>query len=187
VNRPAVAGLAAVALLGAGCASPRMVPVPWLTAGPSCVVSVPSRDLLIGVALSGGGSRAALFGAAGLEALATVRTSDGGSLLDQVGFLSSVSGGSLAATYYAINKPSRAAPVLAPDGTLSEAYRAFFAQAAGLLGQDFESEMIRRQLTSFRWSSSTISPTTSGERSSSRGGRSPFLATSRAARSCSSR
>jgi hypothetical protein len=68
-----------------------------------------------------------------------------------VGVLSSVSGGSLTAAYYAINKPPRAVPVLAPDGTLSEAYRAFFAGAAGSLGQDFESAMIRRQLTSFRW------------------------------------
>ena len=38
---------------------------------------MPERDLLIGVALSGGGSRAALFGAAGIQALAGVQTADG--------------------------------------------------------------------------------------------------------------
>jgi len=39
---------------------------------PSCQTAVPNRDVLLGVALSGGGSRAALFGAAGLEALARI-------------------------------------------------------------------------------------------------------------------
>jgi hypothetical protein len=76
----------------------------------------PTGDTVVGVALSGGGTRAALFGAAGLQALAGVRMADGGSLVDKITYLSSVSGGSLAATYYALKKPGRAVPVLDADG-----------------------------------------------------------------------
>jgi hypothetical protein len=103
------------------------------------------------VALSGGGSRAALFGAAGLEALGRERAPDGRSLLEHVGYLSSVSGGSVAATYYGALKPTRETPVLAPDGALSEEYRAFFERYKTALAQDFESALIWRQLATFRW------------------------------------
>jgi hypothetical protein len=81
----------------------------------------------VGVALSGGGSRAALFGASGLEALAQVRGPDGASVLDQVSYLSSVSGGSVAASYYAMKKPSKGTGVLGPDGALTDDYKTFFA------------------------------------------------------------
>jgi hypothetical protein len=47
-------------------------------------------------------------------------------LIDQISHLSSVSGGSIAAAYYALKKPCREVKVLNADGTLSEAYRAFF-------------------------------------------------------------
>jgi patatin-like phospholipase/acyl hydrolase len=82
--------------------------------------------VLLGVALSGGGGRAALFGAAGLEALARIQMPSGASLIDQISHLSSVSGGSIAAAYYALKKPGREVKVLTADVTLSEAYRAFF-------------------------------------------------------------
>jgi len=142
-------------LLG-GCASPHVFRVPRATAPPSCLVSVPAQDEVVGVALSGGGSRAALFGAAGLRALADLRLKDGSSVLERVGYLSSVSGGSLAAAYYALNKPPRSVPVLTPDGTLTEAYRGFFDRYTGALSQDFESALIRRQLVSFRWLNSAL-------------------------------
>ena len=97
----------ACALLATGCATAVAYRAP--VAGPqtTCVTPAPERDLVVGVALSGGGSRAALFGASGLEALAQVRGPDGASVLDQVSYLSSVSGGSLSASYYALNKPPR--------------------------------------------------------------------------------
>jgi hypothetical protein len=50
----------------------RYIPVKRADAVASCQTAVPNRDVLLGVALSGGGSRAALFGAAGLEALARI-------------------------------------------------------------------------------------------------------------------
>jgi hypothetical protein len=63
---------AALGLLGAltltGCASAVAFRVPQAGTETACVTPAPDREVLVGVALSGGGSRAALFGAAGLEA-----------------------------------------------------------------------------------------------------------------------
>jgi predicted acylesterase/phospholipase RssA len=55
---------------------------------------------IVGLGLSGGGSRAAVFGAAGLEALWEH------GLLSQATHLSSVSGGSFASSYFAANHPA---------------------------------------------------------------------------------
>jgi len=129
----------------------------------TCMTTVPQRDLLLGVALSGGGSRAALFAEAGLEALAGLRTADGVSVLNKINHLSSVSGGSLSATYYVLKKPGRDVPVLNPDGSLSEAYRAFFDQYRTELSQDFETSLIWRQLLSFRWINSALAARTLAE------------------------
>ena len=65
-------GLACAVFLS-GCARAHYAQVKGADAIGPCQTVVPERDLLVGVALSGGGSRAALFGAAGLEALAGVR------------------------------------------------------------------------------------------------------------------
>jgi hypothetical protein len=107
--------------------------------------------LVVGVALSGGGSRAALFGASCLEALAQVRAPGGASVLDQVTHLSSVSGGSVAASYYAMKKPSKETAVLGPDGALTNEYKTFFAGYKDNVSQDFESALLWRQIGSFRW------------------------------------
>jgi hypothetical protein len=152
-----------VALLLSGCASAHYFPVPRADAIGGCQTPVPERDTLIGVALSGGGSRAALFGSAGLEALAGVRMPDGSSLLEHVNHLSSVSGGSIAASYYALKKPGRDVKVLNLDGSLSDAYRAFFDQYRAAISQDFESTLIWRQLLSFRWINSALAAKTLAE------------------------
>jgi len=141
----------ACALLATGCASAVAYRVPKAGPETTCVAPAPDRDVLVGVALSGGGSRAALFGAAGLEALVRVRAPGGGSVLEQVTYLSSVSGGSLAAAYYASQKPPRETQVVTPDGALTEDYQAFFTKFKRLVSQDFESAMIWRQIGSFRW------------------------------------
>ena len=121
-----------------------------------CLTAVPDRDMLVGVALSGGGSRAALFGAAGLEALARIPMPDGTSLIDHISHLSGVSGGSIAAAYYALKKPDRQVKVLEADGTLSEAYRAFFERSWADLSQDFQTPFVWRRLLSFRWLNSAL-------------------------------
>jgi hypothetical protein len=111
------------ALMLAGCASATAFRVDRSDVIGPCQSAVPDRDVLFGVALSGGGSRAALFGQAGLEALARLRTADGASVIDKISHLSSVSGGSIAAAYYALKKPGRDVKVLNADATLSDAYR----------------------------------------------------------------
>src|SRR5438552_7497061 len=159
VGSHAVAGLVGAVLL-AGCATAHYVQVVRADAIGPCAATIPERDVLVGVALSGGGSRAALFGAAGLEALASLRTADGASFIDKIAHLSSVSGGSLAASYYTLKKPGRDVPVLAASGELSEAYRAFFEQYRNDLSQDFETWLIVRQLLSFRWINSALAART---------------------------
>ena len=141
----------ACALLATGCATAVAYRAP--VAGPqtTCVIPAPDRDLVVGVALSGGGSRAALFGASGLEALAQVRAPGGASVLDQVTHLSSVSGGSVAASYYAMKKPPKETAVLGPDGALTDDYKTFFAGYKDNVSQDFESALLWRQIGSFRW------------------------------------
>jgi patatin-like phospholipase len=147
----------------AGCASAHYLTVKRVDVPGPCMTTVPERDLLLGVALSGGGSRAALFAEAGLEALAGLRTADGVPLINKINHLSSVSGGSLSATYYVQKKPGREVPVLNPDGSLSEAYRAFFDQYRTELSQDFETALIWRQLLSFRWINSALAARTLAE------------------------
>ena len=154
--------LTAVLLL-TGCASAHVLPIPRATGDTPCLSSVPEQDLLFGVALSGGGTRAALFAASGLEALGGLRTADGASVLQKVTHLSSVSGGSLAASYYTLKKPGREVPVLGPNGTMSEAYRTFFTQYRTDLSQDIENALIRRQLLSFRWINPALAARTLAE------------------------
>src|SRR5215212_9564244 len=64
-------------------------------------------DVLVGLAFSGGGTRGAAFAHGVLQELdqTTVRTRAGThSLLDNVGFVSGVSGGSVAAAYFGLKK-----------------------------------------------------------------------------------
>jgi hypothetical protein len=144
------AGLAC-ALLATGCVSAVAFQARRVGPETTCITPAPERDLVVGVALSGGGSRAALFGAAGLEALGRVRAPGGGSVLEQVAYISSVSGGSLTAAYYGLHKPPRETPVLTPDGAMTDAYQTFFTGFKEKLNQDFESALIWRQIGSFRW------------------------------------
>ena len=157
----------ALALVGGvlltGCASASYIAVKKTDTPGPCVADVPARDLLFGVALSGGGSRAALFAEASLEALAGLRTADGVSAIDKINHVSSVSGGSLSASYYILKKPGRDVPVLKPDGSLSAGYRAFFDQYRTELSQDFETSLIWRQLLSFRWLNSALAAKTLAE------------------------
>ncbi len=141
----------ACALLATGCASAVAIRVPEAGPQSTCVTPAPEPEIALGVAISGGGSRAAVYGAAGLEALAGLHSPEGGSLLEKVTHLSSVSGGSLAASYYALHKPPRETPILGSDGALTDPYRAFFADFRDKVGQDFESALIWRQISSFRF------------------------------------
>ncbi|MEO1243335.1 MAG: patatin-like phospholipase family protein [Pseudomonadota bacterium] len=106
-----------------------------LAAAQAVTPSASSADV-IGVALSGGGSRASVYGAAALEVLAEE------GVLPRATYLSSVSGGGFPAAYYALNKP---APCPATDNAgpcLSESFAAF----KKTMRHNFLSDMTLRQL-----------------------------------------
>ena len=119
---------------------------------PECVTPEPDRDVLIGLAVSGGGSRAALFAAGAFEALAKIRVgSEQRSLLEQVSYISSVSGGSMASSYFVLRKPVQAVPILTRDGALTEEYQDFFNRFQEDMKFDLEGLILRRQLFRLRW------------------------------------
>ena len=110
------------------------------------------QDFMVGLAVSGGGSRAATFAAGALEALAEIPISLGTeqrSVLETVSYMSSVSGGSLATAYYVTNKPPRSEPMLV-DNTLSPRYREFFSAYKTAMQSNFQRSALLRQLAFFR-------------------------------------
>jgi predicted acylesterase/phospholipase RssA len=107
--------------------------------------------VLVGLAVSGGGSRAALFAAAAMEALAKMQVGpEHRSLIEKVGYISSVSGGSLASAYFAVRKPTHETPVLTQDGKMTEEYNTFFTDFKNDMTQDFESMVLKRQIFNLR-------------------------------------
>lgn len=118
----------------------------------SCLSAFPAEDTAIGLAVSGGGSRAALFAAGAFESLAKLRAgADQRGLLDQVSYISSVSGGSLASAYYVLKKPSRDVTMLDEQGELTQDYREFFAGFKTAMAEDYEGPLLRRNLLMWRW------------------------------------
>ena len=110
------------------------------------------RATLVGLAVSGGGSRAATFAAGTLEALAQVHYKENGqerSVLEAVTHMSSVSGGSLATAYYAAKKPAKSEPVVDGQG-LSPAYRRFFDEFHRAMQTNFQIRALTRQVVNFR-------------------------------------
>lgn len=141
-------------LLLVGC-SPHILHPAALAEGQTMFQPLPDgSETLIGVALSGGGSRAAYFGAAGLEALANVRVgADRRSLLERITHMSSVSGGSVASSYFASRKPPATVPVFHGD-TVSPQYRTFFDEYREAMGANIQWGIEWRQLIKARWLSS---------------------------------
>jgi NTE family protein len=108
--------LCAAAAFQAACSTTR----PWInqpiaadSTGPAAPISVPAvytpaqeaaTSIIAAVTLSGGGARAAAFGLGVLQELKATRFVSNGrqtTLLDEVGLISGVSGGSVLASYYA--------------------------------------------------------------------------------------
>ena len=119
---------------------------------PECVTPATDHDVLIGLAVSGGGSRAALFAAGAFEALSKIRVGpEQRSLLEQVSYISSVSGGSMASSYFVARKPGRTVPMLAPDGAVTQEYQDFFSRFKEDMKFDLEGLILRRQLFRLRW------------------------------------
>jgi predicted acylesterase/phospholipase RssA len=139
-------------LLLAGCLA-RVKELPPLVDKPLFApIAETQPDLMVGLAISGGGSRAAIFAAAVLEALARVRVKDAQgerSVLEKVQYISSVSGGSLATGYFAARKPPGSQPVLGERG-LSPAYQQFFKDYKSAMQENFEVAAAWRQVLFFR-------------------------------------
>jgi len=104
---------------------------------------------LVAVAVSGGGSRAAYFLACALDEMRKVSargpgpvTGSARSLLDEVDFISSVSGGSLSSAYYVTKRPRKSD---------KETLDAFFAQYKIDMRKNFELRTLGRIFFMFRW------------------------------------
>ncbi len=113
---------------------------------------LPEQDFMVGLAVSGGGSRAATFAAGALEALAEIPVRLGPvrrSVLETVSYMSSVSGGSLATAYYVTKKPPKSEPVLGDQG-LSPRYREFFSAYKTAMQSNFQRSAVLRQFAFFR-------------------------------------
>lgn len=113
---------------------------------------LPEQDFMVGLAVSGGGSRAATFAAGALEALAEIPVRLGPatrSVLETVSHMSSVSGGSLATAYYVAQKPPKSEPVLGEQG-LSPRYREFFSAYKTAMQSNFQRSAVLRQFAFFR-------------------------------------
>jgi len=120
--------------------------------GKGLFAPLPEQDFMVGLAVSGGGSRAATFAAGALEALAEIPVRLGTeqrSVLETVSYMSSVSGGSLATAYYVTNKPPRTESMLA-DGGLSPRYREFFSAYKTAMQSNFQRSALLRQVAFFR-------------------------------------
>ena len=135
-----------------GCLSAPVYTLPTTPEPLPCLNAAQSKDTVIGLAVSGGGSRAALFAAGAFEALARLKAGEEkGPLLEKVSYISSVSGGSLASAYYVIKKPARDVPMMDTRGELTEDYKKFFANFKSAMAQDYEGPLLRRNLLKWRW------------------------------------
>jgi len=139
-------------LTASGCVTAPVYMIKPAAERQDCAQPAPDHEVLVGLSVSGGGSRAALFAASAFEALSQLRVGpEQRSLLEQVSYISSVSGGSLASAYYHVKKPPREVPMLTPDGQMTEAYKAFFAGFKQAMARDYEGPLIRRNILRLRW------------------------------------
>ncbi len=107
-----------------------------LSSCPDCAPSVDGSDF-IGVALSGGGARASVFGAAAIEALSNA------GIMQRTTHISSVSGGGFPAAYYALRKPQ---PCDGETSIETSCVSESFASFKTLMRHNFLTDMTLRQL-----------------------------------------
>lgn len=105
-----------------------------------CVDCGAGDGAMVGLALSGGGSRASVFAAAVIEALAEQ------GLADRVTHISSVSGGGFAASYFATRPLSAACPAETADAAACRS--GYFAGFQEVMREDYAGAMILNQFAS---------------------------------------
>ena len=129
--------------------------------GPSALATAPTfepipeadPDLLVGLAISGGSSRAATFAAGVLEALARTTVTRAGaqrSVLEMVQYISSVSGGSLATGYYRRPQAARARSRCWLRRRALPCYQDFFDKYKAAMQENFQRPVAWRQFMLFR-------------------------------------
>ncbi|MBN2225234.1 MAG: patatin-like phospholipase family protein [Deltaproteobacteria bacterium] len=95
-------------------------------------------DYIFAVAVSGGGSRAAIFSAAVMKELyRQIKLPDGRSITDEIDYISSVSGGSLSMAYYCMNKPD-------VDSSHTDLYDKFYVQYLTDMRKDIGSGVLKK-------------------------------------------
>lgn len=101
-------------------------------------------EFFLAVAVSGGGSRSAVWSAAVFrELFEQVKLPDGRSILDEIDYISCVSGGSVSSAYYCINKPDM-------DTTHEEEYALFFERYLKDMRSNIEAAIFYRPLNWYR-------------------------------------
>jgi predicted acylesterase/phospholipase RssA len=114
-----------------------------------CAMPAPTQtpEQIVGVALSGGGSRASVFSAAVMEALWEH------GYIDLVTHVSGVSGGSFSAAYFAANMPRCEA--LGSPAERTACWREFFSEFKLAMRSHFFKSMAGRQASKLRFASNT--------------------------------
>jgi predicted acylesterase/phospholipase RssA len=101
-------------------------------------VPIDEGDSFVAVAVSGGGSRSAVWSAAVLNELyRQVKLPDGRSIVDEIDYMSSVSGGSVSSAYWCLNKPE-------VDTTHTAEYDEFFDRFQRDMCSNIQGEFIAR-------------------------------------------
>lgn len=86
-----------------------------------------------------------------MEALAKLQVAPEHSLMQDVSMISSVSGGSMATSYFAALKPAKDVPMLTASGELSPEYQSFFAAYKETMNRDYEKPLLVHNLLRLRW------------------------------------
>jgi predicted acylesterase/phospholipase RssA len=111
------------------------------------IVSAPhdDGDYFIALTVSGGGSRAAVWHAAVMKELyEQIKLPDGRSIIDEIDYISSVSGGSLSSADFCMNKPE-------VDTTHTKEYDDFFKRYLADMRRDIEAKMAGNIFTLSRY------------------------------------
>lgn len=103
---------------------------------PKAYKALDEGDYFLAVTVSGGGSRSAVWSSAVFrELFRQVKLPDGRSILDEVDYISSVSGGSVSSAYYCLNKPET-------DTSHIDQYNAFFDRYVKDMRRNIERDIL---------------------------------------------
>jgi predicted acylesterase/phospholipase RssA len=147
MKKPVAFCLLAALVAASGCALYRDAVIVYDAPAGAMTATVPHDEgvFLVAVAVSGGGSRAALWHAAVMKELyRQVKLPNGGSVVDEIDYLSSVSGGSLSSAYWCLLKPEA-------NTTHADEYDAFFKRYLADMRINIEAKMVGGPFSWYRY------------------------------------